>query len=1035
MQEIKFHYPPEQYPSFKKLLKAIFEKFSSSTYIQYFKDPNDELPCSLTYREVDIITSNLAHQLQSEYELHGKEIAYLADHSIQFGLYLIAFVKLGCRVMLLSPKNSAPANVDLLKRTDTRLLVHSKRFAKESSSIIDQIDGGAAFLAFDVDPEELKEVKNGAPNISFTEKASVNEAERIVFIVHSSGTTGFPKPIYLSNRYAVHMFNNYARLLEPVESPKLLSLAPMYHIMGAIFFGIASLGRTYVFPTNFPPLANTITDSLRKSGASSMMVAPILLEQLAQSIQMGTADVDVLKTVKLALFGGAPLQAQAGKILMDHGMNIKSSYGSTEMGISAFADLDANCKEFTPMKMFFPKKYHIMEDTDYGSEVKQLVILPNSPFMATNTSNRPDGSFATNDLWTPHPSKPDYWYISGRADDTLIMSNGEKTNPVPMEAAIRNFNVLIEHCAVIGQGRAATAVLVQLKVEEAMKRDVYDILNIVEAAVDIANRDAPAHSKIVFPDMVKVLPLIEKLPVTDKGTLSRKKAAEQYSHYLDSMYEKFFNQSSELQQDGGDEKLQMEPTVISDFLKATIAKLIKVKPSEVNTTENVFDQGLDSLLAVQLRNSIVKHIKTVPTNFVFQNSTVEEMTQAMFQDSETNSVEASYQATKGLLSKYIKLIDEQMPRPIRSYRTKHKGDEVVVLTGATGSLGALLLQSLLQNKSVRKVYTLVRGKDGMGRLQTAFSGRGLDTQLLKSAKLQVYPFDQAQKNLGLDQQQYRNMQAEATVICHCAWMLDFLQPVAYYEKECINGLFNLLQLAYNGGDNAMRFHFISSISASMAMKGEVLEQPLPDDPSCAAPMGYAQSKFIAEHMIGYVTQKKNMQGYVERVGQMSGDSIHGYWNTQEQYPLMVAGGAGHMKKMPIMESEIDWIPLDYAAVSIEEIILTTANNAPSRTESIFHIVSPNRVTWMDFLAALHANGIKFNHVSAEEWIKELSEDDSNPAFKLLSFYQDVVGGIEMPVWTTSKTQNVSRKLKSTPKLDATLVGKYLQYWRGVGFFH
>jgi hypothetical protein len=124
----------------------------------------------------------------------------------------------------------------------------------------------------------------------------------------------------------------------------------------------------------------------------------------------------------------------------------------------------------------------------------------------------------------------------------------------------------------------------------------------VEAAVDAANQDAPAHSKIVFPDMVKVLPLLEKLPVTDKGTISRKKAEKQYENYVETMYNTFFNKSSELQQDKGSEKLPMEPKTISDFLKSSIAKLIKVKPSQVHDTLNVFDQGLDSLLAVQLRN-------------------------------------------------------------------------------------------------------------------------------------------------------------------------------------------------------------------------------------------------------------------------------------------------------------------------------------------------------------------------------------------------------------------------------------------------
>jgi hypothetical protein len=110
--------------------------------------------------------------------------------------------------------------------------------------------------------------------------------------------------------------------------------------------------------------------------------------------------------------------------------------------------------------------------------------------------------------------------------------------------------------------------------------------------------------------------------------------------------------------------------------------------------------------------------------------------------------------------------------------------------------------------------------------------------------------------------------------------------------------------------------------------------------------------------------------------------VLGYWNPQEQYPFMIAGGAVHMQKvlyshydvscnyhlqhlsdsifsqMPAMNAKIDWIPLVYAAASIVEIIINTANDAPSHSESIFHIVSPNRVTWMDYLEALHSNGLK-----------------------------------------------------------------------------
>ncbi|KAH8550965.1 hypothetical protein BGW37DRAFT_457390 [Umbelopsis sp. PMI_123] len=188
-------------------------------------------------------------------------------------------------------------------------------------------------------------------------------------------------------------------------------------------------------------------------------------------------------------------------------------------------------------------------------------------------------------------------------------------------------------------------------------------------------------------------------------------------------------------------------------------------------------------------------------------------------------------------------------------------------------------------------------------------------------------------------------------------------------------------------------------------------------------------------MMGYVTQTKKIQGYVQRIGQMSGDTVLGYWNPQEQYPLMIAGGAVHMQKMPAMNAKIDWIPLDYAAASIVEIIINTANDAPSHSESIFHIVSPNRVTWMDYLEALHSNGLKFSEVAPEEWIKELSEDDSNPAFKLISFYQDIFGKVQAPIWITEKTVSVSPKLQKTPKIDFTLIGKYLQNWKRMGFIN
>lgn len=47
-----------------------------------------------------------------------------------------------------------------------------------------------------------------------------------------------------------------------------------------------------------------------------------------------------------------------------------------------------------------------------------------------------------------------------------------------MEETIRNFHQVVSQCVVIGNGRSATAAIIQLDLEEAMRRDIYDILNI-----------------------------------------------------------------------------------------------------------------------------------------------------------------------------------------------------------------------------------------------------------------------------------------------------------------------------------------------------------------------------------------------------------------------------------------------------------------------------------------------------------------------------------------------------------------------------
>jgi acyl carrier protein len=95
----------------------------------------------------------------------------------------------------------------------------------------------------------------------------------------------------------------------------------------------------------------------------------------------------------------------------------------------------------------------------------------------------------------------------------------------------------------------------------------------------------------------------DELPITDKGTLLRKRVELQYKQLIEDMYQRFIDNP----EDSGSgkpsgSKLDMDPNTISNFLNLTISDLLRKKPSEIDADVNVFDQGMDSLLSIQLRN-------------------------------------------------------------------------------------------------------------------------------------------------------------------------------------------------------------------------------------------------------------------------------------------------------------------------------------------------------------------------------------------------------------------------------------------------
>lgn len=253
-------------------------------------------------------------------------------------------------------------------------------------------------------------------------------------------------------------------------------------------------------------------------------------------------------------------------------------------------------------------------------------------------------------------------------------------------------------------------------------------------------------------------------------------------------------------------------------------------------------------------------------------------------------------------------------RPLISFFSRGEGSITdsrflpqVVLTGATGSLGAYLLALLLQNPSVETVYCPCRGKDDADatkRVQESLRSRRLNVDVNGDKRVVCFTSDLGAERLGLRKELYEKIGLEVTMVIHVsrymsdlprkefvdihartsqnAWNVNvgvsplfprtflaedvcftqFNLDISSFEAH-IRGAHNLMQLCFLPCTPAY-FYFASSVSAAAAWR---VKGAIPEDifgPEAALKMGYGRSKWVVERLCQIATAETPLQAGVLR---------------------------------------------------------------------------------------------------------------------------------------------------------------------------
>ncbi|KAJ1027211.1 hypothetical protein NDA18_003225 [Ustilago nuda] len=837
-----------------------------------------------------------------------RQIGVFSDSSFDLSVTEMALIRLGYGVVLISPNNSVPAVVHLLRSTNLTVLVYGKGKKGAAKHVCQLLQAEMEGMKEDVVLVEVNRVEEA--NASHQLPAPTKErdpyqsevpyeqqVQEPSFTLHSSGSTGLPKPY-------------------------------------------------------------TYYKAARHSTAEIIYAVPFTFKTLSEDEE----SLDVLRSIKVCCYSGAPCPVEVGDMLVANGVNLVAFLGATEMGqimdsIRNFST-DKGWNAMRPSERCAPYlKFENVGTIDEGPY--EMVCMKG--WKALSKVNRPDGSYASGDHYSivrnEDGSIRGYVYL-GRGDDTLVHLNGEKTNPVPMEQSITS-SPLLRDCLVFGAGRQCTGALIVPSEqvwqpyagfpEEERQRE---LKKQIEPLLREVNAQCPSHSRLV-PEMIRFLSPEKRFPVADKGSVKRAPANSMFSGEINQLY---------IELDLGTST--PDEAKVSVHSKEQLRTLLKEHPT-----------------LHKLTDAVLQHVRGWSQNRVAHGN------RRMEQE------ERTYELLKELRSKL-------KPRNSKLAEQPHRLEkEIIVLTGATGSLGAHVVDQLRRKQTVSQIICLNRAanhQEAAKRTQDSLEARGLPPlEEGSSTEVVSLAVDLNKDNLGLSRQGYAEISSKVTCVIHNGWPVNFNMSVDSFQSV-LEGSVQLMNLAgQSTGTATPRFIFSSSVSVALDYPGTVIPETSFDNLENTASMGYAQSKWIVENLCrdAETLIGGGLKYVVMRIGQVVGDREKGNWNETEAQPFMLKS-AQTIGCIPGDADDLYWLPVDVAGLITAQ--LTTAQLG--RDCELVHVVSEEAMPWKKALGTLAEEqnlGKTFEAVPYTEWLKRLEGSDQNPSrnpmIKLLDHFKAMQG--------------------------------------------
>ena len=849
-------------------------------------------------------------------------------------------------------------------------------------------------------------------------------------ILHSSGTTGFPKPIAVSSMYPLRYAACHDFKAEDIIDWVNLSTLPLYHGFGLLAPCLSlSIGMSCIFPpSSVIPAAHSTLSLLTTFGARSLMTVPSVVEEILSLPDAERKDgLEMLASLEFLAVGGGALSTAHGVSLAANHVRFLNHYGVTEIGPIAHI--------FRPTADYDWKYLRLRKDLGL-----ELLPVEDTPHWKLSGPSANDNGCLF-DIQDELELRPDSTKdnieirILGRKDDVIVLSTGEKVVPRRLEQEISKHQS-VKTAVVVGNGYFEVAVLIEPVDSEGNMQflidEVWEIIQTIKDSLD-------AHSRVSSKHAIIIKPTGKQIPRSDKGSVLRQSVHDIFKPEIDAAYQ---NMESNTAGDTSSlSRFRQDPIRYLQSLVVSIAS-DRIDTGNLKIDDDMFERGMDSLQAtrlVRLLNAIIEpnSSQKLKVRFIYHHPTLTKLANALQRhiSGQTHSEELSAQTR----SPQIMELADEMCIPLTMNAARH----TVLLTGSTGSLGANVLAKLVRVTSVRKVLCFCRGSETSfrERQQKILSSMGLSLNSEEWSKVEVWTgLEHFQKPMDQDNEEQdrivRQFAARVTHIMHLAWPMDFQRLTESFRPHLFL-LQNLLRMAKLSHDVytslPVRLVFSSSIAVVRyaGLHGARIPEEVMENPRSSVPMGYAEAKWVCEKMLAWAHDRygDDVDPVIVRVGQITGpESSEGLWKAEEHIPTLLKASQ-QVGALPDLEGTISWLPVDRAAQCLSEILLA---NGP--VPHVLHLENPVRQpigevfeAWSPYLKLPLSRSVAFS-----EWLERAKE--INAFGSLQSFFSDHFRdlGLGQVVLETNQARSVSKTLRETDRISMDTLEAYAKQWQKQG---